>query len=106
MRLQEQLDMRKAELDKIDMLEDKLESELDTIASTASKLREELDKYQDLDQLHQEGEEQECRLKAAHASLQARVDMMEAIATHKERHVKAKGQQLMVRSCCGASKQT
>ena len=96
--LEEQLNNRKGELEKIDSLEEKLAAELDTLADSSNKLRAELTTFQDLDNVYASGQEREVQLKEQQASLQARVDMLEALAASKETQVQAAANDLMVRS--------
>ena len=100
-RLEDELEMRKGELEKIDTLEEKLAAELDTITESKTKLHAELAVFKDLDKVYSDSRMREQLLKEQEASLGERVDMLEALAATKGKKVQAEASQIMVRSMRG-----
>ena len=77
--LEQQLETRKGELDKIDTLEEKLDGELAAIDATTATVQTELHEFEDLDALESAGKENEERLLEQQAALQGRVIKIEGI---------------------------
>ena len=77
--LEQQLETRKGELDKIDTLEEKLDGELAAIDASTATVQTELQGLEDLDALERAGKENEERLLEQQAALQGRVTLIEGI---------------------------
>jgi hypothetical protein len=76
--------VRKAELAKIDTLEEKLDGELVQIIDRMDTLRQEVVNFHDLDALQREGVDREARLQGQQAALHKKVDMIQDIEAAKE----------------------
>lgn len=92
--LEQQLEVRKGELDKVDALEGKLDSELAAIEASAASLKEDLRKFEDLDALARDDEAEQAKLEEQQAALKERAGMVEAIDA-----AKGGAQSTSVRAC-------
>lgn len=95
-RLEDNLKLRKNELAKIDVLEDKIAAEMEGLKENMRVVHEQTAKYRALDEMRNESEAQRERLSALKAALPKRLDLLASTAESKGKHVQAKGEQLQV----------
>ena len=82
--LEQQLETRKAELDKIDTLQGKLETELEAVKAQTESLQTELEKFQDLEQLQKDTDTKRRQLENDREALKQPATMAQQIAAAKE----------------------
>lgn len=92
-----ELEQRQAELEKVDLLEGKLDAEMEEISASLASMQEELATFQDLEALHTAAAARRARLTRLFDSLQSRAAMLGSEAASREQTVATKADQLMVR---------
>jgi hypothetical protein len=95
-KLEEELAARKAELAKVDDLDEKLEKEAQGISKSLVELEDELATFEDLPALAEATDRRQERLQRLLEGLRMRGGMLSDVATAKEAIVNAKAEQLMV----------
>jgi intraflagellar transport protein 74 len=95
--LEDQVTLRRAELEKVEGLESKLDTELREITTEIESLQQQVAQHKDLDGLADTARAHEARLSNLQACLEKRVDMLAELAAHEQSRVQAVGDNLMVR---------
>ena len=95
--LRAELQQRRAELEKVDQLEGKLDTEMEELSASLASMRAELGTFQDLEALHATADARRTRLTRLFDGLQSRAAMLGSEAAGREQTVSAKADQLMVR---------
>ena len=92
-----ELEQRRAELEKVDLLEGKLDAEMEEISASLASMQGELATFQDLEALHTAAAARRSRLTRLFDGLQSRAVMLGSEAASREQTVATKADQLMVR---------
>lgn len=96
-KLEEELEARKDELEKVEQLEEKLDKEAATISESLATLQEDLEKYENFKVLAEEADARQERLQNLLEGLRTRGTMLADVAAAKESMVNVKAGHLMVR---------